>query len=116
MKGRRNNPFADRIRLKSVQGTHIIVKAQLVYLEADGNYTNFYILRNGAVKCIKQSGHLKLHEARLNDEFLRISHRQIVNLAFVAHISNNREVSITVPIDEKLIISRSYWKVIRPWL
>lgn len=111
-----NSLHNQRLVLRSNMGVQFVLKAELIYLKANGSYTNIYVLKDGEVKCYVQSGNLAVHEANLNENFLRISKSCIVNINFVEHIFNDRTVKLTVAIAENLVISIRYWKKIRRYL
>jgi len=108
-----HTPFKQRLILRSRQGLQFVLTAELVYLKANGSYTDYFILKDGHVKCITQTGHLALHEAKLDDRFLRISKHHIVNLDFVNQIRSDRTVQLSVLITELLSVSIRYWKEIK---
>jgi len=105
--------FKNRLILRSTSGLQFVLKAELVYLKANGSYTDYYVLKNGNLSCITQVGHLALHEEKLDNRFWRISQSCMVNLDFVERICNDRTLQLTIPIPELLAMSVRYWKVIK---
>ena len=102
--------FNQRLILRSRLGLQLALKAELVYLKANGSYTDYYIWKNGQLKRITQAGHLALHAAKVEDRFLRISKSCLVNLDFVDQIRNDRSILLSVPTQEPIVISTRYWR------
>lgn len=108
--------FDQRLILRTRLGVQIVLKGQLVYLKGSGSYTDYYILKDRALKRNQQSGNLAIHAAKLDDRFLRISKSCYVNLDFVEYIGADRSVKLSVPTSEPLTISVRCWKQIQRFL
>lgn len=108
--------FNQRLILRSRLGVQLALKAELVYLKGNGNYTDYYIWKNGQLKRITQAGHLALHAAKVDDRFLRISKSCLVNLDFVDQIRNDRSVILTVTNEELIVISIRYWRFLKRFM
>lgn len=104
------NLFDQRILLRNSQGVQLALKADLIYLKAQGSYTDYYLLKNGAIKRVRQSKHLAWHANRLDDRFERINPKIVVNMNHVEFIYHNRILVLSAPVNEKFIITQAYWK------
>jgi two-component system LytT family response regulator len=70
-----------RIAIPSINGLQFVAAADIIYLEALSNYTNFYLVEN---KKITVSKTLKDFEELLQPStFVRIHHSYIININFV---------------------------------
>lgn len=78
----------DKIAIISHKNTELIRLNDIVYAEADSNYTNFYLHRNKVIA----SKPLKHYEDFLpNQQFIRIHEKHLVNRAFIQqYIPNGR--------------------------
>ncbi len=73
-KTRENN---QRLLLKTTEGHHYISSDELLYLEADGNYTNL-ILKDDK-KLLSSVNLGRIYEQIPQDQFVRISRKHIIN-------------------------------------
>lgn len=84
------------VLITHVKGFNLVEFKDIIRLEPDGNYTNFYIVEN---KKILSSRTLKEYESILPDSvFYRISRFCLVNINFVKEF-NNREGGEVVLLD-----------------
>ncbi len=78
--------YHDKIALKTKSGVQIIRILDIIYLEADGNYTRI-IMNDGS--CIFSSKTLKKFDQLLLPQFLRIHQSYIINPDFITWINSN---------------------------
>jgi len=82
--GEKENPTKEpnqRILLKTMEGHHYVSADNVLYLEADGNYTNL-ILKDG--KRLLSSVNLgRIFEEFPQEQFVRISRKHIVNKSYL---------------------------------
>ena len=77
---------------------------QIVLFESEGNYTRVYFDNNRPLM-LRSLNHL---ETKLNpNHFMRVSRRQIVNLAFVESIAPNNVGGLTLTLKNDLKVSMS---------
>jgi two-component system LytT family response regulator len=92
-----------KITLHSSDGVHILPIADIIYLQADGQYTHFY-LRDGSTKL--SSHNLKEYDELLNEHnFFRVHHSFLINMNEVKKysrgdggtllMSNGKEVDVS---------------------
>lgn len=71
-----------RIAIPTSRGLEMIPVSDILYLEADWNYTYFYFMRGGAKQKLHASQSLKNYESALENytDFLKVHRSYIVNL------------------------------------
>lgn len=72
------------IAISSSSKIEIIHIKDIIYLEADGRYTIFYLTNNNIKIASKNLGE---YEKQFNGNFFRVHHRYIVNLSMVSSIN-----------------------------
>jgi two-component system LytT family response regulator len=81
--GRPPGPRPDRICLPDDKGVRVVAPSQIVWVEADRDYTHVH-LREGSAVVVKST--LARWEARLGEAFLRVHRGVLVSLADVVKI------------------------------
>lgn len=74
----------DRICLKSFSDYRFIVLDDILFLKADNNTTDFYLLNNNSIAAFKT---LKHYESILPESFLRVHNSYIVNIDHITRIN-----------------------------
>ena len=77
--------------------------SDLVYLEADMNYTYFHF-SDGSSEL--RSYTLKRYEAKLGANFLRLHHKYLVNCAYITGIANSPDRMVILQGGKQIPISR----------
>ncbi len=72
-----------RMKLPDSEGYQIIDPAEVLFIEGDGNYSDF-ILKNGSTLCISKN--IGSIEDDLPDNFIRVSRKHIVNVDHILRI------------------------------
>lgn len=93
----------DKITLPHTHGFHIIDTSNIIYIEADSNYSVFH-LRNAGNLIISKP--LKEFEDILDDDFARIHKSAIINLKYVNSYSNKHGLEVILENDTVLPVSR----------
>lgn len=74
-----------RILLKTMEGHHYIDSNEVLYLEADSNYTNL-ILKNEK-KLLSSINLGKVHELFPEEDFVRISRKHVINKKYLSFMN-----------------------------
>lgn len=94
----------DKITLPHTHGFHIIDIDNIIYIEADSNYSVFHLKKNGNVITSKP---LKEFEDMLDSaDFSRIHKSAIINLQYVKGYSNKHGFEVILENDIVLPVSR----------
>lgn len=93
-----------KISLPNAQGFQVKNITDIVYLEADNNYTRFYFKNEEKMLVAKA---MKDFEDVLNpDQFVRIHKSTIINLRYLKNYSNKNGFTVKMQDDTELCISR----------
>lgn len=93
-----------KIRLHHLQGFELVDIDEIIYVEADSNYSVFYLENNTKSVLSKP---LKDVEELLNDEmFFRVHKSAIVNLNKIKTFSNKNDAKITLRTGVEIPVSR----------
>ena len=104
-----------QIKLPTLNGFKVVKIKDIIHLESDRNYTNFYLTNNRKILVSKT---LKEFEKILeNKQFCRIHHSHIINLDYVKEyikgrggqviLNNNKTISVSQSKKQNLL---DYWK------
>nr|WP_306419795.1 LytTR family transcriptional regulator DNA-binding domain-containing protein [Salinimicrobium profundisediminis] len=94
-----------KICLKSYSDYQIIDLNDVLYLQADNNTTDFYLIQNRKVTAFKT---LKLFEFALPSNFLRIHNSYIINVRHISRINFARSLIFLDDNSLSIPFSRSY--------
>lgn len=93
-----------RLIVESRKGLKFIKVDQIVYCQADGNYTKIFLECGDHVLATKK---LKEIEAILDESiFYRIHHSHIINLNFLASLKNETGLQIILTDGKELEVSK----------
>ncbi|MEJ6980262.1 LytTR family DNA-binding domain-containing protein [Pedobacter sp. P351] len=93
----------EKITLPHTNGFHIIDTSNIIYIEADSNYSVFHLKNAGNLIISKP---LKEFEDMLDDDFARIHKSAIINLKYVNSYSNKHGFEVILEKDTVLPVSR----------
>jgi two-component system LytT family response regulator len=110
-----DNFINDKFIALPVHGTiELIEVASIIYLEADGKYTTFYLLDN-IIKVVSKN--IGFYEDKLpTDFFFRIHHKFIVNFNKVSSIKTSDGNYCTLNDNKSLSISKRKLEPLRKFL
>ena len=87
-----STPAKSKVLLKTAEGHHYIATEQILYLEADSNYTKL-VLKDG--KTLLLSTNLgKLHKQFPKTEFVHISRKHIINKNYLSFMNFSKRYCI----------------------
>jgi two-component system LytT family response regulator len=99
-----------RLRLPDMDGYQIIDPAEVLFIEADGNYSEF-ILFNKKTICVSKNIGSVVNS--LPDNFVRVSRKHIVNIDHIKRINKKSgKILIFIGPDHSINISRGYKRVV----
>jgi len=98
-----NKTRIDKITLPHAHGFHVIDTLNIIYIEADSNYSVFHLMDEGKLVISKP---LKEFEDILNTDFVRIHKSAIVNLKYIKSYSNKHGSEVHLMNDIILPVSR----------
>lgn len=102
--GKKDEKSGRKISIPSTHGFNVIDTDEIIYLEADSNYTNFH-LKNGEKVVLSKP--LKEFEDSLTDvDFIRIHKSVIVNFKYVQGYSNKNGLQVFLTNNVNLPVSR----------
>jgi DNA-binding LytR/AlgR family response regulator len=87
-----STPAKSKVLLKTAEGHHYIATEQILYLEADSNYTNL-VLKDGK-KLLLSINLGKLHKQFPETEFVRISRKHIINKNYLSFMNFSKRYCI----------------------
>ena len=93
----------DKITLPHTHGFHIIDTSNIIYIEADSNYSIFHLRNTGNLIISKP---LKEFEDMLDNDFARIHKSAIINLNYVKSYSTKHGFEVILEKDIVLPVSR----------
>lgn len=97
---------SQRILIKTIEGHHYVANNEVLYLEADSNYT-YLVMQNGN-KILSSINLGKVHEMFPKGKFVRISRKHIINKSYlsfmnfckryciVSHLGNEYRLEVSV--------------------
>ena len=80
-----NSNLPSRVLLKTSEGHHYLNVSDIMYLEADSNYTNL-VLKNGRTLLLSLNLG-KVHGQLLPDDFVRISRKHVINKNYLTFMN-----------------------------
>ncbi len=83
-----SNTGDQRVLLKTLEGHHYVAIDNVLYLEADSNYT-YLVLKNGE-KLLSSVNLGKVHELFPSEHFVRISRKHIINKNYLTFMNFNK--------------------------
>ncbi|MBC8048225.1 MAG: response regulator transcription factor [Fimbriimonadaceae bacterium] len=98
-----------RLAVSTTDGTFFLSPKDIIRLEADGNYTRFYLKEK---KPIITSKTLKEYDELLSDQdFIRVHRAHLVNKKYVNGLSGDHELTMT---DNSIVeVSRRKWDEVK---
>ena len=100
-----NNPFRS-LALPSAEGLVFVKVQDIVYCEADSNYTIVYLLCGERIVVSRTLG--KFEEILETTNFARIHNSYLINLNHIKKYHKNRKPMVTMVNDVKLKLSQTY--------
>ena len=82
----------DRILMKTQEGYHYINLNDILYFEADGNYTVLKLI--GGTEFIASTNIGKMYDTLSNDIFIRISRKHLINKRYLAFMNFNKHYCV----------------------
>lgn len=73
---------SDKIALPTMQGLQFVKLTQILYLESNGNYCNFFLNDNSKIMVSRQIG--EYEKLLPTDNFVRIHDKHIINLTYIS--------------------------------
>lgn len=107
----------ERIVIEGLNFTEILITDDIVYLEASGRYTYFYMNSNDS-NPICSANNLGVFEKKLqgNSNFFRIHRNKIINLNYVKRFSKKDYSFILYPPHEKQYASKDRFRELMKYL
>ena len=99
----------EKICIKSNTDYRYIEMEEVVYLKADNNTTDLFLLNGKKVSAYKT---LKYFEKNLPSEFLRVHNSYVINTSYVTRINFGKSSLVLKGYDEFLPFSKSYRKAV----
>ena len=100
-----NNDSISRIAVPSTEGLDIVKVTDIIYLEAERNYTTLYILEK---KVLVASKNIKEFEFLLpENRFIRVHHKYLVNLDHIKKYYKGRGGSLLMVNGQHIEVSRN---------
>ena len=93
------------LSISTKEGFSLIKLNEILYLKADGNYTDIHLTNSPKVTSTKNLGYFE--NELLHEPFLRIHHSHIVNLTKVASYLRAENGYVVLETGKKLSVSRS---------
>ena len=93
------------LSISTMEGFSLIKLNEILYLKADGNYTDIHLTNSPKVTSTKNLGYFE--NELLHEPFLRIHHSHIVNLKKVASYLRAENGYVVLETGKKLSVSRS---------
>lgn len=99
----------EKIRFNNRTGFIYIDPDEIIYCEADGNYTNIYLDRDQKENITQNLGSV---EGMMNDQFIKISRSTIINLKYLSRVCRKSRICFLEKnkIKYKVEVSKSYLK------
>ncbi|MFV0592993.1 MAG: LytR/AlgR family response regulator transcription factor [Draconibacterium sp.] len=83
--GNSDSHLTKRILVKTLEGHYYIAERDVIYMEADSNYTNLVLKNNKAFLSSINLG--KMHEQFSKDDFVRISRKHVINKDYLTFMN-----------------------------
>ena len=106
---KRTRDKAEKICIQSNTDYRFIEMRDIIYLKADNNTTDIFLLTGKKISAYKP---LKHFEENLPSEFLRVHNSYMVNTSYVIRINFGRRSLVLKGSDEFLPFSKSYRKTV----
>ena len=103
IEGNSNGQRQDNLLIPTANGHEVIKSNDILYLEADNNYT---VIHKDYGEKVIASKTLKVIEELLNQDFCRVHRSFIVNLSKVKAIGKGRSGNVTLVDDTEVLLSR----------